>query len=150
MYSITFESKSKTALEYLRETAYEKIPEMEDMTVNQLDAMIKEGFVRPYIPVCKNCGSDNLGSEALVDENNEVVAGPYDDTQCLYCEDIDASVRDIPREQARECENIMDCNYRGDKEMMKDKYYDEEKWLCPRCADPSLETGLRWNLKEND
>jgi hypothetical protein len=85
--------------------------------------------------VCKNCGSDFLGYDALVDENNEVVAGPYDNTQCLYCGDIDASVRDIPVEQVRECENIRDCNYRGDKEMMKLDYYFPHRWLCPQCMD---------------
>lgn len=48
MYSITFKSDSKTALEYLRETAYEKIPEMDEMTVDQLDAMIKEPKERTH------------------------------------------------------------------------------------------------------
>ena len=151
MYSITFKSDSKTALEYLRETAYEKIPEMDEMTVDQLDAMIKEPKERTHVTVCNNCGSDFLGTEALVDdETHEVVAGPYDNTQCLYCEDIDASVRVIPIDQIRDCENRLECNYSGDMEMMKDKYYDEEKWLCPLCANPSLETGMVWNLKESN
>ena len=68
MYSITFESDSKTALEYLRETAYEKIPAMEEMTVEALDAMIKEPKERTHVSVCTHCGSDNLGTEALVDQ----------------------------------------------------------------------------------
>lgn len=150
MYSITFESESKTALEYLRETAYEKIPEMEEMTVEQLDAMIKEPIVRTHITVCNNCGSDSLGTDALVDDNNEVCAGPYDNTQCLYCGDIDASVRSIPINQIRSCVNgwglgSADCDYMCsfDEKVMKGD-------LCPMCADPSLETGMVWNLKEND
>ena len=142
MFRITFESESKEVLEYLRETAHEKIPEMDEMTVEALDSMIKEPKERTHVTVCNNCGSDFLGYDALVDENNEVVAGPYDNTQCLYCGDIDASVRDIPVEQVRECENIRDCNYRGDKEMMKLDYYFPHRWLCPQCADPSIKGSI--------
>tara|TARA_Y100000310_G_C20667987_1_gene808668 strand:- start:1080 stop:1553 length:474 start_codon:yes stop_codon:yes gene_type:complete len=157
MYSITFKSDSKTALEYLRETAYEKIPEMDEMTVDQLDAMIKEPKERTHVSVCNNCGSDFLGTEALVDdETHEVVAGPYDNTQCLYCEDIDASVRVIPIDQIRDCENRMECTYSGDMEMMvagigiKERPANTKGRLCPLCANPSLETGMVWNLKESN
>jgi hypothetical protein len=40
---------------------------------------------------CNDCGSDNIGWDAWVDENNEVVGGPYDNCQCMDCgsEDID-------------------------------------------------------------
>lgn len=47
MYSITFKSDNIESLEYLRESAYEKIPEMEEMSVEQLDSMISsvsQGF----------------------------------------------------------------------------------------------------------
>ena len=160
MYSITFKSDSKTALEYLRETAYEKIPEMDEMTVDQLDAMIQEPKERTHVSVCNNCGSDFLGTEALVDdETHEVVAGPYDNTQCLYCGDIDASVKVIPIDQIRDCENKdrvvpvrMECNYSGNMKMMVAGKCscEPQAWLCPMCADPSLETGMVWNLKERD
>ena len=151
MYSITFKSDSKDTLEYLRETAYERDVSnkyetpLEEMTVEQLDDMIDEPMVRSQGAVCNNCGSDFLGTEALVDDNNEVVAGPYDNTQCLYCGDIDASVRVIPIEQAQECANAGNCMYMAsfDEKVMKDG-------LCPMCADPSLENGTVWNLKENN
>ena len=152
MYSITFKSDSKDTLEYLRETAYERDVSnkyetpLEEMTVEQLDDMIDEPKkARSQVAVCNNCGSDFLGTEALVDDNNEVVAGPYDNTQCLYCGDIDASVRVIPIEQAQECANARNCMYMAsfDEKVMKNG-------LCPMCADPSLENGTVWNLKENN
>ena len=158
MYSITFKSDSKDTLEYLRETAYERDVSnkyetpLQEMTVEQLDDMIDEPIVRSQVAVCNNCGSDFLGTEALVDDNNEVVAGPYDNTQCLYCGAIDASVRVIPIEQAQECANAGNCMYMAscvccsccfDEKVMKNG-------LCPMCADPSLENGTVWNLKENN
>ena len=159
MYSITFKSDSKDTLEYLRETAYERDVSnkyetpLEEMTVEQLDDMIDEPKkARSQVAVCNNCGSDFLGTEALVDDNNEVVAGPYDNTQCLYCGAIDASVRVIPIEQAQECANAGNCMYMAscvccsccfDEKVMKNG-------LCPMCADPSLENGTVWNLKENN
>jgi len=152
MYSITFKSDSKDILEYLRETAYERDVSnkyetpLQEMTVEQLDDMIDEPkSVRSQVTVCDNCGSDFLGTDALVDDNNEVIAGPYDNTQCLYCGDIDASVRVIPIEQAQECANAGNCMYMAsfDEKVMKDG-------LCPMCADPSLENGTMWNLKENN
>ena len=152
MYSITFKSDSKDTLEYLRETAYERDVSnkyetpLQEMTVEQLDDMIDEPKkARSQVAVCNNCGSDFLGTEALVDDNNEVVAGPYDNTQCLYCGDIDASVRVIPIEQAQECANAGNCMYMAsfDEKVMKNG-------LCPMCADPSLENGTVWNLKENN
>jgi len=35
--------------------------------------------------VCRECGGDNIGWDALVDRHGEVNAGPYDDAQCLDC-----------------------------------------------------------------
>ena len=145
MYSITFKSSSKKALEYLRETAYEKIPEMEEMTVEQLDSMVKEPVVRSHVTVCDNCGSSSIGYDALVDDlDNSVVAGPYDNAQCLYCGDEQASTRKIPIEQAQSCGNGKDCDYIGtfDKNVMKGG-------LCPMCADTGLEIGTIWNLMES-
>ena len=144
MYSITFKSDSKAALEYLRETAYEKIPEMEEMTVEALDAMIKEPKERTHVTVCDNCGSSSLAYDALVNDANEIVGGPYDNAQCLYCQDGDASTRKIPIEQAQSCGNGKDCDYIGtfDKNVMKGG-------LCPMCADTGLEIGTIWNLMES-
>lgn len=39
-YEITFTSTNKEALEYLRETAYDKVPDFGEPTVEQLDNMI--------------------------------------------------------------------------------------------------------------
>ena len=39
-YQIIFESEDKESLEYLRETAYDKVPDFGEPTVEQLDNMI--------------------------------------------------------------------------------------------------------------
>jgi len=154
MYSITFKSSSKKALEYLRETAYEKIPEMEEMTVEALDAMIKEPKERTHVTVCDNCGSSSIGYDCLVNDDNEIVGGPYDSGLCLYCEDINASVRVMPIDQIRECENVMECDYTGDMEMMvagigiKERPANTKGWLCPKCANPLVRNHY-WTIEEN-
>lgn len=40
---------------------------------------------------CQNCGGSKIGWDAWVDENNEVIGGPYDHCQCMDCgsEDIE-------------------------------------------------------------
>lgn len=33
--------------------------------------------------ICSECGSDSIGWDAWVDENNEIIGGPYDNCQCM-------------------------------------------------------------------
>lgn len=35
--------------------------------------------------ICDVCGSDQIGWDAWVDENGEVIGGPYDNCQCMDC-----------------------------------------------------------------
>ena len=106
--------------------------------------MVKEPVVRSHVTVCDNCGSSSLAYDALVNDANEIVGGPYDNAQCLYCQDGDASTRKIHIEQAQSCGNGKDCDYIGtfDKNVMKGG-------LCPMCADTGLEIGTIWNLMES-
>jgi len=110
--------------------------------INLLDST--EPVVRSHVTVCDNCGSSSLAYDALVNDANEIVGGPYDNAQCLYCQDGDASTRKIPIEQAQSCGNGKDCDYIGtfDKNVMKGG-------LCPMCADTGLEIGTIWNLMES-
>jgi len=40
---------------------------------------------------CKICYSDNIGWDAWVDKDGNIIGGPYDNCQCMECgsEDID-------------------------------------------------------------
>jgi len=111
--------------------------------------MIKEPKERTHVTVCNNCGSDFLGTDALVDDNNEkteevcdecgssnlgydawvkniggelvVVGGPYDNSQCLNerCEEGNPNVRDVLVKDLKDCDG-KDCYYNGDKSVMKE------------------------------
>lgn len=35
--------------------------------------------------VCQDCESDNIGWDAWVDQDGNVVGGPYDNCQCMDC-----------------------------------------------------------------
>jgi len=41
--------------------------------------------------ICQNCDSTNIGWDAWVDQNGELLAGPFDHCQCMDCgsEDIE-------------------------------------------------------------
>jgi len=41
--------------------------------------------------ICQDCNSNNIGWDAWVDENGELLAGPFDNCQCMDCgsEDIE-------------------------------------------------------------
>jgi hypothetical protein len=41
--------------------------------------------------ICRDCNSNNIGWDAWVDENGELLAGPFDNCQCMDCgsEDIE-------------------------------------------------------------
>lgn len=43
----------------------------------------------PY--VCQDCDSNNIGWDAWVDQNGELLAGPFDHCQCMDCgsEDVE-------------------------------------------------------------
>ena len=86
--------------------------------------------------VCNECGSSNIGYDALVKNIGgelEVVGGPYDSCQCINCQNLETHVRSVPVQDLRYCDG-KDCYYQGDKDVMIDKYYDDEYWYCSRCA----------------
>ena len=35
--------------------------------------------------ICQDCESDNIGGDAWVDQDGNVVGGPYDNCQCMDC-----------------------------------------------------------------
>jgi len=75
--------------------------------------------------VCDECGSTNIGYDALVkkiDGELEIVSGPFDSCQCLneYCQQNEPRVRSIPVQSLRYCDG-KDCYYHGDKDMMTSK-----------------------------
>jgi hypothetical protein len=35
--------------------------------------------------ICEDCGGNNIGWDAWVDENGEVIGGPYDNCLCMDC-----------------------------------------------------------------
>lgn len=35
--------------------------------------------------ICQDCDSELVGWDAWVDQNNNVVGGPYDNCQCMDC-----------------------------------------------------------------
>tara|TARA_R110002020_G_scaffold121102_2_gene275497 strand:- start:3565 stop:3759 length:195 start_codon:yes stop_codon:yes gene_type:complete len=37
--------------------------------------------------LCKNCGSNEIGFDALVDVNNKVIRGPFDNYICCNCDE---------------------------------------------------------------
>jgi hypothetical protein len=41
--------------------------------------------------ICQDCNSNNIGWDAWVDDNGELLAGPFDNCQCMDCgsEDIE-------------------------------------------------------------
>lgn len=49
---------------------------------------------------CGDCGSDRIGWDAWVDENGEVIGGPYDNCQCMDChsENIKHNVKEEAKE----------------------------------------------------
>ena len=146
MYSITFKSHDLKTLEYLRETAYEKIPEMEEMSVAQLDAMISQ--VLPpdkTTEVCAECGSEHIGYDAWVKlEPNGivgVVGGPYDESQCLNenCEEKNPNVRHVNVVDIEFCRGE-GCSFNGDKGVMQRINFfmtDDEQptWYCSACVE---------------
>ena len=90
--------------------------------------------------VCDECGSSNIGYDAWVKRIGgelEIVAGPYDRCICLneHCDrhGNETRVRSVPIQNLRYCDG-KDCYYQGDKDVMTDKYYDNEYWHCSRCA----------------
>ena len=44
--------------------------------------------------ICSECGSDNVGFDAWVDENGEVIGGPYDNSMCMDCEATDCAIEE--------------------------------------------------------
>jgi hypothetical protein len=122
--------------------------------INLLDST--EPIVRSHVTVCDNCGSSSIGYDALVNDDNELVAGPYDNAQCLYCGDEQACTRKIPIAQTQSCGNGKDCDHIGTfyKKVLKGG-------LCPKCANPlpspfnrwfeiDVSTELIWNPEENN
>ena len=41
--------------------------------------------------MCSKCGSDRVGFDAWVDENGNIIGGPYDHSMCLDCEAFDSA-----------------------------------------------------------
>ena len=41
--------------------------------------------------ICQDCNSNNIGWDSWVDEDGELLAGPFDNCQCMDCcsEDIE-------------------------------------------------------------
>lgn len=153
MYSITFKANDKESLEYLRETAYEKIPEMEEMSVEQLDSMISS--VLPpdkTTEVCAECGSEHIGYDAWVKLSPygtvDVVGGPFDESQCLneYCEEKNPSVRNVNVVDIEFCRSD-GCDFNGDKEVMQRINLfmtDDEQptWYCSACVEEHKKYGF--------
>ena len=91
--------------------------------------------------VCDECGSTNIGYDALVKNIGgelEVVGGPYDSCQCINCQNLETRVRSVPVQNLRDCDG-KDCYYNGDKGVMKEtksvvyRNYTNEKesyWYC--------------------
>ena len=90
--------------------------------------------------VCNECGSTNIGYDALVKNIGgklEVVGGPYDSCQCIneYCQNLEPHVRNVPVQDLRDCDG-KDCYYNGDKGVMKKvraAILNESYWYCSNC-----------------
>lgn len=44
------------------------------------------------IIICSKCGSINIGYDAWVDKDGNLVGGPYDHTMCMDCESFDSAI----------------------------------------------------------
>jgi RNase P subunit RPR2 len=42
--------------------------------------------------ICKNCNSELIGWDAYVDQNGNVLGGPYDHCECMDCGSTDIRV----------------------------------------------------------
>jgi len=100
--------------------------------------------------VCNECGSSNMGDDALVKRIGgelEVVGGPYDSCQCINCQNIETHVRSIPIQDLRYCDG-RDCYYQGDMDVMTSKpvpqWMDKNPvtkpegykyWYCSNCKE---------------
>ena len=88
--------------------------------------------------VCDECGSEHIGYEAWVkniDGKMEVVGGPFDASQCLYCGENNPDVRNVLVKDLRYCDG-KDCDYHGDKGVMTkvgSTVLKESYWYCSNC-----------------
>jgi hypothetical protein len=48
--------------------------------------------------ICSECGSDNIGYDAWVDKDGNVVGGPYDNSMCMDCSSPNVTQKEINNE----------------------------------------------------